>query len=165
MHRELLLETALNDGVPIYGACTVGKYISVRFVCLEQIHRQACSPTYKNMRTLTTNTASSPLLKRHHILTVLTSFLDGLKEVLQVYRRTARELKRLGSLSISPIYQQFTETLNGLATIRAYQQEDRFMELCTGMKVMQSRLTLPFFNRVGPNRVGFPDEVSLSCLY
>lgn len=51
---------------------------------------------------------------------------------LQVYRRTARELKRLGSLSISPIYQQFTETLNGLATIRAYQQQDYFMEMCAG---------------------------------
>ncbi|KAG6545599.1 hypothetical protein Mapa_012953 [Marchantia paleacea] len=52
--------------------------------------------------------------------------------IQQVYRRTARELKRLGSLSISPVYQQFTETLNGLATIRAYQQEDRFMEMCAG---------------------------------
>ncbi|KAL3689041.1 hypothetical protein R1sor_015350 [Riccia sorocarpa] len=53
--------------------------------------------------------------------------------IQQVYRRTARELKRLGSLSISPVYQQFTETLNGLPTIRAYQHfEDRFMEMCAG---------------------------------
>ncbi|OAE35389.1 hypothetical protein AXG93_2587s1040 [Marchantia polymorpha subsp. ruderalis] len=60
------------------------------------------------------------------------SWVSFLNILFQVYRRTARELKRLGSLSISPVYQQFTETLNGLATIRAYQQEDRFMEMCAG---------------------------------
>ncbi|CAM6094780.1 unnamed protein product [Calypogeia fissa] len=59
--------------------------------------------------------------------------------IQQVYRRTARELKRLGSLSISPIYQQFTETLNGLATIRAYQQEDYFMEMCAGKLNVNNR--------------------------
>lgn len=47
----------------------------------------------------------------------------------QVYRRTARELKRVDAVTKSPIYQQFTETLNGLPTIRAYRQQDRFNDL------------------------------------
>ena len=36
--------------------------------------------------------------------------------VQQYYRHTSRELKRLDSVSRSPIYAHFSETLNGLAT-------------------------------------------------
>lgn len=42
------------------------------------------------------------------------------------YLRTSRELKRLESVSKSPIYAQFQETLGGISTIRAYGQQDRF---------------------------------------
>ena len=40
-----------------------------------------------------------------------------------------RELQRLDSISKSPIYALFSETMAGLGTVRAYQQEDRFLEL------------------------------------
>ncbi|KAK9477858.1 P-loop containing nucleoside triphosphate hydrolase protein [Lipomyces japonicus] len=42
------------------------------------------------------------------------------------YLRTSRELKRLDSVSRSPIYAHFQESLSGLATIRAFRQIDRF---------------------------------------
>lgn len=42
------------------------------------------------------------------------------------YLRTSRELKRLDSVSKSPIYAHFQETLGGISTIRAYGQQDRF---------------------------------------
>nr|QIT08316.1 putative ABC transporter C family member 13 [Siraitia grosvenorii] len=42
------------------------------------------------------------------------------------YRSTARELRRLDSVSRSPIYSSFTETLDGSATIRAFKCEDFF---------------------------------------
>ena len=42
------------------------------------------------------------------------------------YLRTSRELKRLDSVSRSPIYAHFQESLGGLATIRAYRQQARF---------------------------------------
>ena len=42
------------------------------------------------------------------------------------YMTSSRELKRLDSISRSPIYNHFTETLGGAATIRAFQSEDRF---------------------------------------
>ncbi|KAI8817199.1 P-loop containing nucleoside triphosphate hydrolase protein [Fimicolochytrium jonesii] len=43
------------------------------------------------------------------------------------YLSTSRELKRLDSTSRSPIYAHFSETLGGVSTIRAYQQEGRFI--------------------------------------
>ncbi|EDN06382.1 metal resistance protein YCF1 [Histoplasma mississippiense (nom. inval.)] len=42
------------------------------------------------------------------------------------YLRTSRELKRLDSVSKSPIYAHFQETLGGISTIRAYRQQERF---------------------------------------
>lgn len=42
------------------------------------------------------------------------------------YLRTSRELKRLDSVSKSPIYAHFQETLDGISTIRAYNQQRRF---------------------------------------
>ena len=42
------------------------------------------------------------------------------------YRQSSRELKRLDSISKSPVYAHLSETLAGLATIRAFRAEARF---------------------------------------
>ncbi|XP_025614974.1 ABC transporter C family member 13 isoform X2 [Arachis hypogaea] len=42
------------------------------------------------------------------------------------YRSTSRELRRLDSVSRSPIYTSFSETLDGTSTIRAFKSEDFF---------------------------------------
>ncbi|KAM9856926.1 ATP-binding cassette sub-family C member 10 [Aulostomus maculatus] len=44
------------------------------------------------------------------------------------YRHTSRELKRLCSLTLSPVYSHFSETLTGLPTIRASRSGVRFEE-------------------------------------
>lgn len=44
------------------------------------------------------------------------------------YLSTSRELKRLDSLTRSPIYAHFQETLGGVITIRAYEQSKRFIK-------------------------------------
>ncbi|XP_029766919.1 multidrug resistance-associated protein 7 [Terrapene carolina triunguis] len=46
--------------------------------------------------------------------------------IQRYYRRTSRELKRLYSLTLSPIYTHFSETLTGLSIIRATRATDRF---------------------------------------
>ncbi|EGE06583.1 ABC metal ion transporter [Trichophyton equinum CBS 127.97] len=44
------------------------------------------------------------------------------------YLRTSRELKRLDSVSKSPIFAHFQESLGGISTIRAFRQQKRFAQ-------------------------------------
>jgi ATP-binding cassette subfamily C (CFTR/MRP) protein 1 len=56
-------------------------------------------------------------------ITVYASF-----KVQQFYLGTSRELIRLESISKSPIIQHFSETLNGISTIRAFGYQNKFVE-------------------------------------
>ena len=40
---------------------------------------------------------------------------------------TSRQLKRIEMINRSPIFANFSETINGVKTIRAYQQQARFI--------------------------------------
>ena len=46
----------------------------------------------------------------------------------QFYMKSSREIKRLDSISRSPIYANFGETLDGTPVIRAYQKQQQFIE-------------------------------------
>ena len=46
--------------------------------------------------------------------------------VSRYYMKTSTELKRLDAVTRSPIYAQFSETLNGAPTVRAYDAQSRF---------------------------------------
>lgn len=49
-------------------------------------------------------------------------------KILNYFRDVSRETKRLESLSRSPVYAHFSETLGGLSTIRAYNETSTFIE-------------------------------------
>lgn len=62
--------------------------------------------------------------------------------VQDYYRASMRELKRLDALARSPLYAQVSETLTGLATIRAFRDEDRFIETCARLADLHNQ---PYF--------------------
>jgi len=47
--------------------------------------------------------------------------------VQKYYRHTSRELKRISSVTLSPIYAHFSETVTGIVTIRALRQLQRYL--------------------------------------
>lgn len=65
------------------------------------------------------------------------------------YVATARQLRRLDSVTRSPIYSHFGETLTGTTTIRAFAMQDRFMTESES-KVDQNQMT--FFPWLIANR-------------
>ncbi|CAF1242551.1 unnamed protein product [Adineta steineri] len=44
------------------------------------------------------------------------------------YRWTSREIKRISSVTLSPVYAHFGETISGLSTIRAFRHAKRFID-------------------------------------
>jgi ABC-type multidrug transport system fused ATPase/permease subunit len=49
-------------------------------------------------------------------------------KILNYFREVSRETKRLESISRSPVFAHFSETLGGLGTISAYNQASRFID-------------------------------------
>ncbi|KAK3092515.1 hypothetical protein FSP39_003868 [Pinctada imbricata] len=49
-------------------------------------------------------------------------------KIQQYYRHTSREIKRITSITLSPIYAHFSETVSGLVTIRAFRESERFRQ-------------------------------------
>ncbi|KAF8030774.1 hypothetical protein BT93_D0071 [Corymbia citriodora subsp. variegata] len=65
------------------------------------------------------------------------------------YQTTSREVKRLDSITRSPVYAQFGEALNGLSTIRAYKAYDRMATI--NAKAMDNNIRFTLVN-VSSNR-------------
>ncbi|ORZ34302.1 hypothetical protein BCR44DRAFT_37178 [Catenaria anguillulae PL171] len=67
------------------------------------------------------------------------------RHVQRLYLSTSRELQRLHSVTMSPIFQAYSESLEGVSTIRAFGQERRFFDtmedkIDTGNKPMYTLL-------------------------
>jgi ATP-binding cassette, subfamily C (CFTR/MRP), member 1 len=88
---------------------------------LPRCFNQLFSNTAKTIGTLTIITISTPPFVAF-ILPLGFLYLY----IQRYYLRTSRELKRLDSVTKSPIYAHFQESLGGISTIRAYGQQRRF---------------------------------------
>ena len=97
------------------------RQLCTKYVCMEAFVSAALLTGSQAAFTLVVISASTP------IFVALILPLGGLYLYIQrYYLRTSRELKRLDSVSRSPIYAHFQESLSGISTIRAYRQQSRF---------------------------------------
>lgn len=82
--------------------------------------------------------------------------------VQRIYRSVSIELKRLDSISRSPLYSQIGETLTGLSTIRAYGEESRFVDV--NMKLINYNMAPAFLLTVAGRWLGLRLEILGSVL-
>ena len=78
------------------------------------------------------------------------------------YILSSREIKRLDGISRSPILSLLTETLDGLATVRAYGKEETF---CDNSKLLIDNNTKAYFSFIACSRwLGFHLDVIVTVL-
>lgn len=78
------------------------------------------------------------------------------------YVATSRQLRRLDSVTRSPIYSFFSETVSGLPVIRAFQHQQRFLK---HSEVLIDNNQKCVFSWIISNRWGFLGYISKSVLW
>lgn len=83
--------------------------------------------------------ATASVMSIVSMMVTVPSFVPFLIVLAYAYYRTAvsyiaaaRDLRRLESVTRSPIFQSFSEVLNGIGTVRAYGAQDRFLQTLLG---------------------------------
>ncbi|KAI8837003.1 P-loop containing nucleoside triphosphate hydrolase protein [Chytriomyces cf. hyalinus JEL632] len=128
MH-EKALERILACPVYFFDTTPVGRIINRFSADIDALDNSVAS----NLRQLA-STASNTVATFTVMIIALPVFAAAVVPAMivywfvqDIYRRTARELKRLSSTARSPLYNNFGETLTGVATIRAYRDQERFI--------------------------------------
>ncbi|KAJ3409863.1 hypothetical protein HDU80_008933 [Chytriomyces hyalinus] len=128
MH-EKALERILDCPVYFFDTTPVGRIINRFSADIDALDNSVAS----NLRQLA-STASTTVATFAVMIIALPVFAAAVVPAMivywfvqDIYRRTARELKRLSSTARSPLYNNFGETLTGVATIRAYRDQERFI--------------------------------------
>lgn len=76
---------------------------------------------------------------------------------LKYFLNTSRELTRLGSITMAPIIHNFSETLSGITTIRAFCHQERFKS--TNARLVDTNISIEFHNVAANEWFGFRIEI------
>ncbi|RKO90325.1 P-loop containing nucleoside triphosphate hydrolase protein, partial [Blyttiomyces helicus] len=127
--HEQLVANVMSAPTSYFDSTPVGRILNVFSSDMKAVDTQVMMSVAMSIMTLVTAASIIVICS-----TITPWFLLGLfplgfiyKWVATMYTIPSRDLKRLNSTTRSPIYAQFSETLNGVATIRAYGQESRFI--------------------------------------
>ena len=94
---------------------------NLQLLILFSMATYACTCTYMYM--------GAQILSHDSVRTCIPVILGVLMvHCVYMYVHTHRELKRLSSVTLSPVYAHFSETLSGVWTIRALRATQRFMQ-------------------------------------
>ncbi|CAO3598060.1 unnamed protein product [Absidia cylindrospora] len=129
MHMELL-DRILNAKVRFFDTTPLGRIVN-RFSADMETVDQAVAPSltfllYSIIATAYVVILITTITPAFMIPGVFVAFLFW--RIGNYYLRSSRDMKRLNSVTRSPIYVQFNESVSGVATIRAYGSETRFIE-------------------------------------
>ncbi|KAJ2800586.1 Transporter of the ATP-binding cassette (ABC), partial [Coemansia guatemalensis] len=126
--HERLVHTVLRAPVRFFDTTPVGRLINRFSKDMETIDQSLSSSLAIFITELTASAAIlvvisviTPAFILGAIFITVTYWIIGV-----LYLSASREIKRFESVTKSPIYTHFGETLNGVSTIRAYGQEGRF---------------------------------------
>ncbi|KAJ1831821.1 Transporter of the ATP-binding cassette (ABC) [Coemansia sp. RSA 2711] len=149
--HERLLHTVLRAPVRFFDTTPVGRLINRFSKDMETIDQSLSSSLAIFVTELTASLAIlvvisviTPTFTLGAIIIAIVYWIIGV-----LYLSASREIKRFESVTKSPIYTQFGETLNGVSTIRAYGQEARFKRVNYGKIDDNIR---PFIYMWGANR-------------
>lgn len=129
LHDELL-QTLLFAKIQFFDQTPIGRIINRMSKDLQTVDRDIARDFVDCLWNLFSTIAILCLVTWVTPMFMIAVFPIGLVYiyVARRYLSTSRELKRLDSLTRSPIYSQFQETLTGVSTIRAYGAEKRFID-------------------------------------
>ncbi|KAJ2613508.1 Transporter of the ATP-binding cassette (ABC) [Coemansia sp. RSA 1365] len=149
--HERLLHTVLRAPIRFFDTTPVGRLINRFSKDMETIDQSLSSSLAIFITELTASltilvviTVITPAFIVGAIIIAVTYWIIG-----TLYLSASREIKRFESVTKSPIYTHFGETLNGVSTIRAYGQEMRFKK--TNYSKIDDNLR-PFIYMWGANR-------------
>ncbi|KAI7834991.1 P-loop containing nucleoside triphosphate hydrolase protein [Kickxella alabastrina] len=149
--HESLLHTVLRAPVRFFDTTPVGRLINRFSKDMETIDQSLNSSlaiflteVIASLAILIVIAVITPAFTLGAIVVAIIYWIIGV-----LYLATSREIKRFESVTKSPIYTQFDETINGVSTIRAYGQESRF-RMANYTKVDDNNR--PFIYMWGANR-------------
>jgi len=126
--HERLLKAILRAPIPFFDTTPIGRIVN-RFGSdisniddtLPFVLNRLCAQSFTTIGTIIITCYGIPWFT-----CILVPLIGFYYYTQRYYRHSSRELKRLGSVTLSPIYEHFLETLSGLMTIRAFKESHRF---------------------------------------
>ncbi|KFB49204.1 sulfonylurea receptor/ abc transporter [Anopheles sinensis] len=130
LHRELIA-SVLQNSIHFFQSVPLGRIMNRLSVDIAVVDKKIAATSQKLLQFILLCLCAvliNSVVTPYFIL--LTIPICGIYYVVQkFYRASSRELQRIESITYSPILAHFSETIEGVTTIRAFGQEARFMEV------------------------------------
>ncbi|XP_053672383.1 ATP-binding cassette sub-family C member Sur [Anopheles nili] len=147
LHRELIA-SVLQNSIHFFQSVPLGRIMNRLSVDVAVVDKKIAATSQKLLQFILLCLCAvliNSVVTPYFIL--LTMPICGIYYLVQkFYRASSRELQRIESITYSPILAHFSETIEGVTTIRAFGQEARFMEV--------------LFRRMEANNVA---QIALNC--
>uniref|UniRef100_A0A182YDF7 Uncharacterized protein n=1 Tax=Anopheles stephensi TaxID=30069 RepID=A0A182YDF7_ANOST len=147
LHRELIA-SVLQNSIHFFQSVPLGRIMNRLSVDVAVVDKKIAATSQKLLQFILLCLCAvliNSVVTPYFIL--LTIPICGIYYLVQkFYRASSRELQRIESMTYSPVLAHFSETIDGVTTIRAFGQEARFMEV--------------LFKRMEANNVA---QIALNC--